>query len=54
MDSILSQITSKQSKFTLDEEKIRPYFDEGLSTIQKQEIIYVALKEYWERRQNCG
>lgn len=54
MDSILSQISSKQSKFTLDEEKINPYFEDGLSTSQKQEIIYVALKEYWERRQNCG
>lgn len=54
MDSILSQISLKQSKFTLDEEKINPYLDDGLSTLEKQEIIYIALKEYWERRQNCG
>lgn len=51
MDSILSQCTVKKSTFPLDEEKIDPYFEDGLSKAQKQEIIYIALKEYWERRQ---
>lgn len=54
MDSVLSQVALKQPKFVLDENKISPYLEEGLSNSEKQEIIYVALKEYWERRNNNG
>lgn len=54
MDSVLSQVALKPSKFVLDENKISPYLEEGLSNSEKQEIIYVALKEYWERRNNNG